>query len=118
MILDLHNLTITRAKELLKKKEFSCQELTSTYLERIQQLEPLLNSFVTVTKEEALKEAKKAEKEMANGTDAPLLGIPFSIKDNFNTKNVRTTASSLVLDKYIPPYDATVVERLKEAGMV
>ncbi len=112
------NLTITKALEKLKNKEISSVELTKTFLERIKKVEPKINAFVTVTEEEALRNAKDADKKRANGSDAPLLGIPLSIKDNFSTKGVRTTASSKVLDKYIPPYDATVVTKLKEAGMV
>jgi len=118
MSINLHNLTITEAKEKLKKKEFSSVELTKMYLERIAQLEPILNAFVTVTKEEAMQQAAKADKRFVDGEDAPFLGIPFSIKDNFNTKGIRTTASSKVLDSYISPYNATVYERMENAGTV
>lgn len=116
--MNLHDLTISKAKEKLLKKEISSVELTKSYLERIERLEPDLHAFVTVTKESALEAAKKADEQLANGSTAPLLGIPFSIKDNFSTKNIRTTASSKVLDGYIPPYNATVVEKLEKAGIV
>ncbi len=116
--MDLHNLTITTAKEKLRKKEFSAVELTKAYLERIKMLEPKLNAFVTVTEERALADAKKADALLALGEDKPLLGIPLSIKDNFSTKDILTTASAKVLDKYIPPYDATVSQRLSETGSV
>ena len=115
--MNIHDLTIKEAKEKLQKKELSAVELTKTYLQRIKQLEPQINAYVTVTEEKALADAQKADKLFANGQDLPLLGIPFSIKDNFNTKNIRTTASSKVLDSYIPPYNATVVERLYNAGI-
>lgn len=118
MTIDLHNLTISIAKEKLKKKEFSSVELTKAYLERIEKLEPLLNSFTTVTKDKAMEAAAKADKMFLNNQNSRLLGIPFSIKDNFNTKGIRTTASSLVLDEYIAPYNATVVERLQSAGSI
>lgn len=116
--MDLHDLTIVEAKEKLAKKEISSVELTTAYLKRIEELEPKLNAFVTVAKDEAIASAKKADEALSNGNDAPLLGIPFSIKDNFSTKNIRTTASSKVLDEYVPPYNATVVERLNKAGIV
>lgn len=115
--MDVHSLTITKAREMLKTKEISSVELTTAYLSRIENLEPKLNAFVTVTKEKALEDAKKADAKIAEGVDAPLLGIPFSIKDNFNTKGIRTTASSKVLDTYIPPYNATVVEKLQSSGI-
>ncbi len=115
--MNIHNMTITDAKKKLRKKEISAVELAKIYLERIKRLEPSLNAFVTVTEERALEDAKKAVKLFADGQDLPLLGIPFSIKDNFNTLDIRTTASSKILDNYIPPYNATVVEKLCNAGI-
>lgn len=114
----LNELTIKEAKEGLKEKKFSSVELTTACLERIKQTEDKINALVTTTEEEALKNAKHADKLLADGQDLPLLGIPFVVKDNFSTKGIRTTASSKVLDNYIPPFDATVVSRLKEAGIV
>lgn len=111
-------LTITQALEGLKKKEFTSVELTEMYLKRIKSVEPKVNAFVTVTEEEALKQAKDADRKRAEGHDALLLGVPISVKDNFSTKGIRTTASSKVLDEYVPPFDATVVSKLKDAGMV
>lgn len=111
-------LTLAKAIDGLKKKEFSSVELTKAYLNRIKDIEPKIKAFVTITEEEALKNAKDADEKRAKGTDLPLLGIPLSIKDNFSTKGIRTTASSKVLGDYIPPFDATVVKKLKEAGMV
>lgn len=116
--INLGSLTIAKAKEALKKKEFSSVELTKAYLERIEKLEPKLNAFVTITHDEALKNAKTADEKIAKGEDLPLLGIPLAIKDNFSTNGIKTTASSKVLDNYIPPFDATVITKLKEAGMV
>lgn len=116
--MDLTKLTITQAKKDLKDKQYSSVELTKAYLERIKKLEPTLNAFVTVTEDEALKNATEADQKMAKGSDLPLLGIPLSVKDNFSTAGIKTTASSKVLENYLPPYDATVVTRLKNAGMV
>lgn len=114
----LNVLNIKAAKEGLKKKEFSSVELTRACLEQIKATDEKLNAFVTLTEKEALEQAEKADKELSNGTTLPLLGIPIAIKDNFSTKGIRTTASSKVLDDYIPPYDATVVKKLKDAGMI
>lgn len=114
----LHELSITEAKEGLKKKEFSSIELTNACLAQIKATEPKLNAFVTVTKERALGNAKEADELLANGDDKPLLGIPLAIKDNNSTKDVKTTASSNVLKDYIPPYNATLIDRLDNAGYV
>lgn len=116
--MDLRNLTIVSTKSALKKKGFSAVELTKAYLDRIKTLEPKLNAFVTVTEERALDDAKKADELLATGNDLPLLGIPFSIKDNFSTQDIRTTASAKVLDIYIPPFNATVTQKLIAAGAV
>lgn len=112
------NLSLSLAIEKLKRGEISSVELTKTYLERIKKVEGKINAFVTVTHDEALRNAKDADEKRAKGSDLPLLGIPLSIKDNFSTKGIRTTASSKVLENYIPPFDATVVRKLKDAGMV
>ena len=115
--MNLHDLTITEAKDKLKKKEISSFELTSEYIERIKKLQPQLNAYVTVTEKEALISAKKADNLLSTGNDLPLLGIPLSIKDNFSTRGIKTTASSIVLDDYIPPYNATVTQKLLDAGI-
>lgn len=116
--MNLHDLTISKAKEMLIKREISSSELTKMYLERIKKIDSQLNAFITITEEKAMKDAARADKLFVDSQDAPLLGIPFSIKENFNTKDIRTTASSKVLDSYIPPYNATVVEKLYNAGIV
>ena len=114
----LNSLNIKQAKEGLKKKDFSSVELTKACLDQIKKLEGKLNAFVTVTEKQALEQASAADKLISSGQDLPLLGIPIAIKDNFSTIGVKTTASSKVLEDYIPPYDATVVAKLKAAGMV
>lgn len=116
--MQLNQLTISEAQAGLKSKKFSSIELTKACLERIKKVEPKINAFVTVSNEEALRNAKTADELIARGEEKPLLGIPLSVKDNFCTYGVRTTASSKVLDDFIPPFDATVVARLKNAGMV
>jgi aspartyl-tRNA(Asn)/glutamyl-tRNA(Gln) amidotransferase subunit A len=116
--MDIKSLTVAQTLADLKAKKYTSVELTKAYLKRIKEVDGKINAFVTVTEEEALKNAKDADAKRAKGTDAPLLGIPFSIKDNFSTNGIRTTASSKVLDDYIPPFDATVVTKLKAAGVV
>lgn len=116
--MDIKTLTIAQAKKDLKEKKYSSVELTQAYLERIKEVESKVKAYVTVTEEEALRNAKAADEQLAKGVNLPLLGIPLSIKDNFSTQGIRTTASSKVLDEYVPPFDATVVKRLKDAGMV
>ena len=116
--LKMNNLTITDAKNLLKDNKTSSFELTTQYLKRISSIDSKLNSFVTVTENDALKQAKEADKQIKNGVSLPLLGIPITIKDNFTTSGVTTTASSKVLENYLPSFDATVVRKLKEAGAV
>jgi aspartyl-tRNA(Asn)/glutamyl-tRNA(Gln) amidotransferase subunit A len=110
--------TISQASRLLKKREISSVELTSEYLERIDVAEPKVRALVTVTREQALEQAKKADETIAAGKTGPLTGIPVVIKDNMCTQGIRTTCSSKILENFIPPYDATVVEKLNAAGMV
>src|SRR3989344_3216180 len=114
----LRSLTIKKATEGLKQKKFSSVELTKACLEKIKKLNPTLNAFISLCEEEALKDARKADKAMQNGNTSPLLGIPIALKDLFLTKGIRTTAGSKVLENYVPPFDATVVKKLKDAGAV
>jgi aspartyl-tRNA(Asn)/glutamyl-tRNA(Gln) amidotransferase subunit A len=111
-------LTIHEARQLLKDKKLSSVELTKSYLERIGKVEPKLHALVTVTDELALSQAKKADKLIAAGDTHPLTGIPVVIKDNMCTKGVRTTCSSKMLENFVPPYEATVVEKLNGCGVV
>ena len=115
---DLNKLTLKEAKDGLRSKKFSSVELTKSCLEQIKNTEDKINAFVTITEKEALEQANKADMKISNGSALPLLGIPIAIKDNFSTMGIKTTASSKVLDDYFPPFDSTVVKRLKDAGMV
>ncbi len=114
----INRLTIHEAHRLLQSKQLSSVELTRACLERIQQLEPEVHAFVTVTDELALKQAQRADEMIARGDTNPLTGIPALIKDNMCTKGVRTTCSSRMLENFVPPYDATVVEKLNGCGAV
>lgn len=115
---DLSKLTIEEARAGLDSKKFTSLELTQACLDSIKRQEPDLHAFVTVLEKEALATAKAADVEIAKEVSKPLLGIPISLKDNFLTKGERTTASSKVLDNYVPQFDATVVKKLREAGAV
>lgn len=110
--------TIKEASQLLKDKKISSVELTEEYLKRIGAAEPKVQALVTVTGERALEQAVKADGAIAADEAGPLTGIPIVIKDNMCTKGVPTTCSSKMLQNFIPPYDATVVEKLNAAGMV
>ena len=114
----INQLTIHEANRLLKTKQLSSVELTKAYLERIHQVEPKVHALVTITDELALKQAQKADKLIATGNTNPLTGIPVLIKDNICTKGIPTTCSSKMLENFVPPYDATVVERLNNCGVV
>lgn len=114
----LNQFTLKETKKALDVKQVSSAELTHACIERIRSVEPKINAFVTVCEIEALAAAKKADSLIAQGHKEPLLGIPIGVKDNFCTSGIRTTASSKVLDNFIPTYDATVVTKIKEAGAV
>ncbi|MDP2860594.1 MAG: Asp-tRNA(Asn)/Glu-tRNA(Gln) amidotransferase subunit GatA [bacterium] len=118
----LNELTIKEAQEGLRKKDFSSTELLQACLQRIKEVDGRLNAFITVCEKEALKEAEKTDGVIARNPNAfnlqPLLGIPIAAKDNFCVKGVRTTAGSKILENYFPPYDATVIARLKKAGAI
>jgi aspartyl-tRNA(Asn)/glutamyl-tRNA(Gln) amidotransferase subunit A len=116
--MDLSTITITSAIESLRKKDYSAVELTKAFLVRIEKIDPQLNSFITVTKETAVRDAEEADKKRASGDTSPLLGIPIGLKDLYVTKGIKTTAGSKVLENYIGQYDGTAVKRLKDAGAV
>ncbi len=109
---------VRESQKALCEKKISSLELTKACLERIEKIEPQIAAFISVCKKEALNQAKKADTLISQGETKPLLGLPISLKDNFNTQGIETTAASDVLSGYIPPYDATVVNLLKEAGAV
>jgi aspartyl-tRNA(Asn)/glutamyl-tRNA(Gln) amidotransferase subunit A len=114
----MHENTIAALADGLGAKEYSSQELTEAFLGRIQALDANLNAFITVTEEQALAAAREADARLAKGEATPLTGIPIAQKDIFCTKGVRSSCGSKMLDNFISPYDATVVERLRRAGAV
>jgi aspartyl-tRNA(Asn)/glutamyl-tRNA(Gln) amidotransferase subunit A len=114
----MHTKTLAELSQALRDKTISSVELTQHYLDRIKKYDSTLNSFVTVTDELALTQAKRADEQLAAGNASALTGIPFAHKDIFCTKGVKTTSGSKMLDNFIAPYDATVTEKLNQAGMV
>ncbi len=115
---NLTELTITEALAKLDAKEISSVELTRAYLDQIARLDDQIKAYITVTPDLALAAAEAADQARAAGENKPLLGIPLGIKDVFSTKGVETTCASKILKGYVPVFDATVVARLHEAGMV
>ena len=116
---DLEELTMARLAGRIERGEVSPLDLTNLVFERIERLNPVLNAYVTLTKEQALADAGAVAKEIENGRyRGPLHGVPVSIKDNIAIKGVRTTAGSKTLSEWKPDHDATVVTRLRAAGAV
>jgi len=117
--MNLYELTISSASKLLNEKKISSVDLTKAIFERIDKVEPKIKAYLKVLKESALAEAKESDKRRKAGkTLSKIDGIPLSIKDLFCTRDVETTAASNILKDFIPPYDSTIVKRLKDAGMV
>ena len=115
---NLHWLTIHEASALLRERQVSSVELTQAFLQRIEALEPTMQAFVTVTADQALEQARAADHRLASGEATPLTGVPVQIKDNLCTRGIATTCSSRMLESFVPPYTATVVERLFAQGAV
>ncbi len=120
----LIELSLSELISALERGDTSARELTQAYLDRIDQLEPILQTFITLTPDFALKQADAADRKRSKArkgerfSHSPLLGVPIAIKDVLATKGIRSTAGSRVLETFIPPYDATAVARLRKAGMV
>lgn len=116
--MSLNELTIKQAQEGLRSKKFTSVELTQACLDRIKERNPEINAFITICEKSALEEAQIADGLLRSGEAAPLTGIPFSVKDAICTAGVRSTGAAKILDNYIPPYDATVIGKLRKQGAV
>ena len=114
----LHELTIQAAHELLKTKEISSRELTQAVLDRIEAVESRVEAFITVTKADAIQAAEMADQQIGQGKMGFLTGIPLGVKDLICTKGIKTTCGSRILENFVPPYDATVVKKLKSEHAV
>jgi aspartyl-tRNA(Asn)/glutamyl-tRNA(Gln) amidotransferase subunit A len=117
--MSLYQLTAHELHDKLKAREITAIELTESVYERIESVEPHVKGFLTLTKEIALEQANAADAGFQNGNEMPpLAGIPIAIKDVICTKDVRTTCASKILSNFVPPYDATVMTKLHEQGVV
>jgi aspartyl-tRNA(Asn)/glutamyl-tRNA(Gln) amidotransferase subunit A len=114
----LESLTIAEAGRQLQAKKISAVELTRAVFARIDAVEPRVHAYMTVDKEGAMAAAQAADQKLAAGIAGRLCGIPLAIKDNMSTRGLRTTCSSKMLENYVPPFDATVVARLRAEGAV
>ena len=117
--MDLEKLTLKKTSGLLSKKELSALDLTKAFLERSKKLNKKLNAYITVLEKEALEQARQSDKRITNNEKRGLLdGVPIAIKDNLCLENSLTTCGSRILENFIAPYDATVIEKLKKAGTI
>jgi aspartyl-tRNA(Asn)/glutamyl-tRNA(Gln) amidotransferase subunit A len=114
----LYELTISQAAAQLRDRRISSRELTQAVLERIDAVEGRICAFISIQADLALAQADTADKMIAEGRSTPLTGIPLALKDLICTEGIRTTCASRILENFIPPYDATVVRKLKDAGAV
>jgi aspartyl-tRNA(Asn)/glutamyl-tRNA(Gln) amidotransferase subunit A len=115
---ELHELTIHQALTALRSGETSALQLTEAYLARIGRLDGKVAAYLTVTADLARDSARRADQQRREGREAPLLGIPVALKDIFCTEGIETTCASRILKGFIPPYDGTVVARLRDAGAI
>ena len=116
--MELYELTISEAHQLLNNREITSRELTQAVLDRIAEVDNKIDAFITVAEEIAMQQADQADAMIAGGKSTPLTGIPLGIKDLMCTRNLSTTCGSQILNNFIPPYDATVIRKLKDAGAV
>ncbi len=116
--MELHELNISSVRQLLLDREITSFDLTQVLLQRIEKFDKKIGAFITIDKERALEQAKKADEDIANNNVSALTGIPIALKDLLCTKGIKTTCGSKILDNFIPRYDGTVVSKLKENGAV
>lgn len=116
--MDITALKIRDARKMLDGREISAPELAKAYLDRIAETDGKIKSYITVTANSAMKMAEKAQKKIDSGEAGPLCGIPLAIKDNICTDGVKTTCASKMLENFVPPYNATVMEKLEKEDIV
>ena len=115
---DIHRMTLSQLKRNLGAKNLSSKEITESFLKRISKTNKSLNAFITITEDLAISHSVEADEIIANGKAKSLTGLPFAHKDLFCTDGILTTCASKMLSNFVPPYDATVVKRLKDAGII
>lgn len=115
---DIHRMTLSQLKRNLEAKNLSSREITESFLKRISETNKSLNAFITITEDLAVSQSVEADEIIANGKAKSLTGLPFAHKDLFCTDGILTTCASKMLSNFVPPYDATVVKRLKDAGII
>ena len=111
-------MALKELRDMLDKKEISAVELTQKYLDEIEKKDKEINSYIPICRENALNDAKKAQEAIDSGNSDAFTGLPISVKDNICTLGVKTTCASRMLEDFIPPYDATVMEKLKKSNIV
>src|SRR5215467_6292793 len=112
--MSLAEITLHEAREKLRRREFSAHELTEAVFRRISETEEKLHSYITLSRDTALREAKQADELLKTDTSPhSLLGIPIAVKDNFLTCGIRTTCASKFLENFVPPYDSTTIKKLR-----
>lgn len=117
--MELNNLTVHELKDMLEKKEITSKQIVESYAKQIDEKEKDVNAFVTVTTEDALTKAENIDEKIESGAiNSAYAGIPIGIKDNINVKGVKTTCSSRMLENFVSPYDATVVEKLNDENII
>ena len=115
---DIHRMTLSQLKRNLEAKNLSSREITESFLKRISETNKSLNAFITITEDLAISQSVEADEIIAKGEAKSLTGLPFAHKDLFCTDGILTTCASKMLSNFVPPYDATVVKRLKDAGII
>ena len=117
--MEITELTVHELQEKLKNKELTVSEITKAYVDRINEKEKDVNAFITLLTDEAVDKAKDIEEKINNGElNSELAGIPIGIKDNICTKGIKTTCASKMLENFVSPYDATIMEKINSEGMI
>ena len=116
--MELYRLTIHESRDLLKNKEISSEALTASVFDLIEEVDDRVGAYLTLVLEQAMADARRADRAMARDEGTALTGIPLAVKDLLCTKGIRTTCGSRILEAFVPTYDSTVVNKLKDAGAV
>ena len=117
--MELYSKTLSSITSDIKEKKVTIKEVLDSVYKRIEEVEPKVGAYITLTKTQAYERAEELQKRLDNGEDIGILGgVPIAIKDNICTENVKTTCASRMLENFVPIYNATVIEKLKEAGAI